>query len=142
MVPRRSVGALIILTLQLTGGAACATAQLAEVQPATVGIAQLAATPERFENADIKIVGRLASEGNYFSRNRKFFLVDDRQGRIEVKPWLPLSAPPPRSDSSAQPKTLADMIGQRVELRGGLSRTADAAGSWQFVVKSAQPAPQ
>ena len=141
MRPRHSVGALI-LTLQLTGGFACATAQLAEVQPSTVTIAQLAATPERYENTDIKVVGRLASEGNYFSRSRKFFLLDDRQGRIEVKPWLPLSAPPPRSDSAAEPKTMSDLIDQRLELRGGFSRTADVAGSWQFVVKSAQPAPQ
>ena len=141
MGPHRSAGALI-LTLQLTGGSACATAQLAAVQPSTVSIAQLAATPERYENADIKVVGRLTSEGNYFSRNRKFFLLDDRQGRIEVKPWLPLSAPPPRSDTAAEPKTMSDLIDQRVELRGGLGRTADASGSWQFVVKSAQPAPQ
>jgi hypothetical protein len=141
MVTRRSVGALI-LTLQLTGGSACAAAQLAEVQPSAVTIAQLAATPERYENADIKVVGKLASEGNYFSRSRKFFLLDDQQGRIEVKPWLPLSAPPPRSDTASQPKTMADLIDQRIELRGGLSRTTDVAASWQFVVKSAQPAPQ
>jgi hypothetical protein len=141
MAPRASVSALIV-TLQLTAGAACVSAQLAEVQPSAVSIAQLAANPERYENADLKIVGRLASEGNFFSRNRKFFLVDDGQQRIEVKPWLPLSTPPPRSDSASQATTMADMIDQRVELRGGLRRVADASRSWQFIVTSAQPAPR
>ena len=96
-------------------------------QAATVR--ELLAEPGRFAGRPVTVRGRLIAEGNYFSRNSKLFLVDDEARRLEVRPWLPRSTPPPRGDAQpAGPPTQADFLDQRVELTGRLRpATTEAA---------------
>src|SRR3954451_12957190 len=121
--------AALLFSFSVAIGLACGSAPVASrqeprstmtdsaTQRPAVTVADLNAKPDKYEGADVKVVGRLTSEGNYFSRSRKVFLVDE-EDRVEVIPWVPLSAPPTQSDAPSQPKTLADFLNQRVELRG------------------------
>ena len=137
---RHGAIAALIATIMVTVSVACATAQLAAGQQTQVTVSELTAKPGSFEGTDVKVIGKLTSEGNYFSRSRKFLLVDDdvQERRVEVTAWLPLSAPPPRSDTDKQPTTMADYLDKRVELRGCLRRRAESPREWRFEVKSAR----
>jgi len=131
--------------LLLSTSAACAAAQVTAGQPQTSTVQALTDHPDQFAGVELKVTGRLTSEGNYFSRGRKIFLTDEQGRRLDVTNWAPLSVPPPR-DGAPQPKTMADYLDQTVELSGVL-RPQTAGGSrsaspWLFEVKSAKIVPR
>ncbi len=52
----------------------------------------------------------------------RFFVRTDDGGRIEVLPWLPVEVMQPPAGQSAPP-TMADWLGQKIELRGSMVQT-------------------
>jgi hypothetical protein len=139
--PMRHVSiASLIATHALALAVSCASAQVAADRQPTVTVADLTSRPDRFAGADVKVVGRLTGEGNYFSRKRKIVLLDQDR-RLEVIPWLAWSTPPPRSDTDRQQPTMADFLDERVELRGRLRQSGDADATWRFEVMSARILP-
>jgi hypothetical protein len=137
------IAVLVVSALSVVPGPACASVQ--DPQPTKVVTPRdIAQAPERFDGVEVTVIGRLIAEGNYFSRNRKAYLVGESGERLEVKPWVPLSSPPPRNASDKQPETLADYLDQQVELRGVLRRAeatataAKAAATIVLDVKSAK----
>jgi len=77
--------------------------------PATATVLQ-SASGEPFE-----LEGVLEVEGSL--PRLHFFLFTEDGARIEVLPWLPVEAMHPPSGQPAPP-TMADWVGQKVELRG------------------------
>lgn len=136
------IAVLVVSALSVVPGPACASVQ--EPQPAKIVTPRdIRQAPERYDGVEVTVSGRLIGEGNYFSRNRKVYLVGESGDRLEVKPWVPLAAPPPRNASDKQAETLADYLDQRVELRGVLRRaeptaTAKAPATIVLNVKSAR----
>lgn len=115
---------LLVAALSVAPGPACAGVQEPQAPATIVTPRDIAQSPERYDGIEVTVSGKLTSEGNYFSRSRKVYLVGDNGDRLEVRPWVPLSSPPPRNASDTQAATLADYLDQHVELRGVLRRPA------------------
>lgn len=124
---------------------ACLSAQSVGA-PTPVTPAEIAKAPDRFADKDVILTGTLTSEGNFFGprSKRKILLVDKSGSRIEVSDWLP-STPPPQSDAVPTRETLADYLGQEVQLTGVLKRqetpraaTDQPISEFRFNVKSAK----
>jgi hypothetical protein len=141
----RALALVVVQCLAITVTAACIFAQTPAREPRATTVAELKASPDRFVEVEVVVTGKLVAEGNYFSRSRRTFLAGANGQQIEVLPWLPLSAPPPRSDTDKGPATLADFLDQTVELRGMLRRTpGDTTGPhepYRFTVRSARIVP-
>jgi hypothetical protein len=124
---------------------ACVSAQNVGAPPA-VTPAEVAKAPDQFADKNVTLTGTLTVEGNYYpQRKQKILLVDKTGSRVEVNRWLPSSTPPPQNDASPTRETLADYLGQEVELTGVLKRqdtprssTGQPIGEFLLVVKSAK----
>jgi hypothetical protein len=128
----RLAALLVIAPFATIPAVACAgTIQAADTPRAAkaVTVSDLSREPERFSRQEVKVTGRLTSDGNYFSRNRKIWLTAPSGERVEVTLWLPLSSPPPRSESAPGIPTLADYLDQNVELQGVFRRMEAAPGA-------------
>jgi hypothetical protein len=124
----------VLLTAGASAAAAlaCAARQQPPREPQVVSLEALASTPGRFVGTEIRVRGRLNAQGNYFSRDHRVFLTDEKGHRIYVRPFLPLSVPPGRSDQiDGKPRTMSDVLGEHVELRGRL-RTPKVEGSTEM----------
>jgi hypothetical protein len=138
------IAVLLVAAQSVVPGPACASVQEPQEPAKIVTPRDVTQSPERYGGVEVTISGKLISEGNYFSRSRKVYLVGESGDRLEVKPWVPLSSPPPRNASDKQPETLADYLDQQVELRGVLRSTkatvppANAPATIVLDVKSAK----
>jgi hypothetical protein len=110
------------LGLAATLWTSCASVDLPRQAPESAraaAVAEIVGEPARFADLRVTVKGRLIAEGNYFSRQSKLFVLDEGGRRLEVQPWLPKSAPPPRGDADPV-RTQADFLDHQVELTGVL----------------------
>lgn len=125
---------LFFASATLVSACSSAPAQVESNRPArSVTVAEVAKSPERFVNTSIRIKGKLENaSGNFFSRNRRIVLTDATSS-IDVKPWLPLSAPP--QQSGPERPTLASYLDQQVELLATVRQTEGKNGSPGYVLE-------
>ncbi len=96
-----------------------------------MSLESLAASPQDFSGEPLRIVGILDNEGTNYFTDLRVVLKDDAGDKIYVRPWLPMSTPPsPIVGGDAEPETLSQFLGKRVELtavveRGTLKRVGE-----------------
>lgn len=110
------------------------SARPAAADERVVTITDLASAPERFVDSAVRVTGRLENLSvNYFSRNRRIVITNDKSS-VDVKPWLPLSAPP-SSASDEQRPTLAAYLDQDVELLATVRKAEGRQGAPAFFLE-------
>ena len=125
---------LFLASATVVSACTSAPAQVQSDPPSpTVVLADLVKSPERFVNTSLRVRGKLANVSeNYFSRNRRIVLTDGTAS-IDVKPWLPLSAPPqPTGDDRP---TLAAYLDRQVDLVATVRKTQGKDGSPVYVLE-------
>ena len=127
---RRSLLALLPVIAMLAGLAACgvvgitpppATSSPSPATPTQPGSTPTATVLPATPGTPFKVEGVLEVEGSLPSL--RFFLRTEDGARIEVLPWLPTEVIQPPAGQSAPP-TMADWVGQRIELRGSMVQSA------------------
>jgi predicted small lipoprotein YifL len=121
---RRNPLALLVVIILLASLAACGVVGITPPpttsSPSPAGATQPGSAPTATvlpatSGTSFKIEGVLEVEGSLPSL--RFFLRTEEGTRIEVLPWLPTEVMQPPAGQSAPP-TMADWIGQKIELRG------------------------
>ena len=125
---------LFFASATLATACSSAPAQAQSDRPArTVTVAEVAKSPEQFLNTSIRVKGKLENaSGNFFSRNRRIVLTDGTSS-IDVKPWLPFSAPP--QQAGPEKPTLASYLDKQVELLGTIRQTEGKNASPAYVLE-------
>ncbi len=90
----------------------------------------IAKNPEAYLHVPVQVQGSVIFTGkNYYSDSEPKFVLRNSAGtEISVRPWLPIELmipPPSATDANApRPRTMKDVLGKTVRLRGTIAQDA------------------
>lgn len=105
-------------------------------------VRELSDHPENYLNQNVKVLGKLVSQGS--GKDLKFYLVNGLD-RIAIRPWLPLEITPPDDHlgnggggRGGLPMTMLDVVGRFLFLDG---QVKNDPGGLYFSVRAIEPSP-
>jgi hypothetical protein len=95
--------------------------------PNAPSLQELAASPEKYVNKSIALVGTLRLEGSLFGGSPKFFL-DDGSSSVRALAWAPFSVSDcaPGVSNCKPPRAISYYIGKRVQVNGTIVDIGDS----------------
>ncbi len=103
-------------------------------------IESVAERPADYLHKSVRLKGRLENEGKNLFTDVRIVLKDGEGNFLHVRPWAPISLPPPPGRSGQRPPVISDFLGKEVELEAVVRRgTIRKAGEvYLLEVKSAK----